>query len=133
MLFLEYCLPLNLYTFPIPIYIFLFLFSVQKEDYTEVDALVICLLTHGGNGYVDMTDDKMEINDILGYFKKDVCRSLVGKPKLLFVQVSNFKNQSIMPILVRWCIPLGIYINPLNAGNNCDNVHIAITHLKTHF
>ena len=46
------------------------------------------ILTHGEEGVVYGTDDKIEVKTLLEPFKGDKCRGLVGKPKIFFIQVS---------------------------------------------
>ncbi|KAK3097715.1 hypothetical protein FSP39_012400 [Pinctada imbricata] len=56
-------------------------------DHTHHSALVVCILSHGNNGVVYGKDGQgISIEDLLSYFKPDVCPSLTDKPKMFFIQ-----------------------------------------------
>ncbi|KAM6948212.1 caspase-8 [Aplochiton taeniatus] len=55
--------------------------------YTNEDALVVCVLSHGQVGCVFGTDGrKVPIRDLTRPFTSGHCHSLAGKPKLFFIQ-----------------------------------------------
>nr|6PDQ_A Chain A, Ancestral Effector Caspase-3/6/7 [Homo sapiens]6PDQ_D Chain D, Ancestral Effector Caspase-3/6/7 [Homo sapiens] len=60
--------------------------EVSKEDHSDSDCFVCVLLSHGEEGLVYGTDGKIEIQELTSLFKGDKCQSLVGKPKLFFIQ-----------------------------------------------
>ncbi|XP_071770306.2 caspase-3-like [Centroberyx gerrardi] len=62
------------------------LFSLSQEDHSGCASLVCVLLSHGDEGVIYGTDGTVELTKLTGYFKGDRCRSLVGKPKLFFIQ-----------------------------------------------
>uniref|UniRef100_UPI003AB00971 caspase-3-like n=1 Tax=Centroberyx gerrardi TaxID=166262 RepID=UPI003AB00971 len=62
------------------------LFSLSREDHSGCASLVCVLLSHGDEGVIYGTDGFVELTKLTGYFKGDRCRSLVGKPKLFFIQ-----------------------------------------------
>ena len=66
-----------------------FVLSVSKEDHSDADCFVCAILSHGEEGEVYGTNGKLKIEKIVGMFKGDVCESLVEKPKIFFIQVSN--------------------------------------------
>ncbi|RUS90572.1 hypothetical protein EGW08_001660 [Elysia chlorotica] len=57
-----------------------------KEDHTDRDCFVCVILSHGEEGYVYGTDDKIPIDELVMPFKGHKCPSLAGKPKLFFIQ-----------------------------------------------
>ncbi|XP_042349268.1 caspase-3b [Plectropomus leopardus] len=62
------------------------LLSASKEDHSECASFVCVLLSHGEEGMIYGTDGFEKFEELTKYFKGDRCRSLVGKPKLFFVQ-----------------------------------------------
>lgn len=63
-------------------------FAVSKEDHSNSASFVCVLLSHGEDGGLYGTDGFEKFENLTRYFKGDNCRSLVGKPKLFFIQVS---------------------------------------------
>jgi hypothetical protein len=60
---------------------------VAKQDHSENDCLLITIMTHGEkDGKVLSADGKFYVNEIWEHFIGDNCKSLIGKPKLFFVQ-----------------------------------------------
>ncbi|XP_034399623.1 caspase-3-like [Cyclopterus lumpus] len=60
--------------------------SVSKEDHSDSASFVCVLLSHGKEGVIYGTDGFEKLEDLTKCFKGDRCRSLVGKPKLFFIQ-----------------------------------------------
>ncbi|XP_051875610.1 caspase-7-like isoform X2 [Pristis pectinata] len=60
--------------------------SVAKNDHSQVAAFVCIFLSHGEEGLLYGTDGCVEIKKFTSIFRGDQCRSLVGKPKLFFIQ-----------------------------------------------
>uniref|UniRef100_A0AAY4B8N9 Caspase-3 n=1 Tax=Denticeps clupeoides TaxID=299321 RepID=A0AAY4B8N9_9TELE len=60
--------------------------SVSKEDHSQSASFVCVLLSHGEEGVIYGTDGVVELKELTRYFRGDQCRSLVGKPKLFFIQ-----------------------------------------------
>ncbi|CAF96609.1 unnamed protein product, partial [Tetraodon nigroviridis] len=60
--------------------------SAAKEDHSRCASFVCILLSHGDEGVLYGTDGPMEIKSLTSLFRGDRCRSLVGKPKLFFIQ-----------------------------------------------
>uniref|UniRef100_L7LY79 Putative caspase apoptotic cysteine protease n=1 Tax=Rhipicephalus pulchellus TaxID=72859 RepID=L7LY79_RHIPC len=60
--------------------------TLGKGDYSEVDCFVCCVLTHGGPDILYATDGKFPVSAVMEPFHDDVCPSLLGKPKLFFIQ-----------------------------------------------
>ncbi|XP_070544304.1 caspase-7-like [Ptychodera flava] len=60
--------------------------KVAKEDHSDRDCLAVAILTHGDEDTVYGRDGPIMVDQMLGYFRGDVCPTLVGKPKLFFIQ-----------------------------------------------
>ncbi|XP_056295972.1 caspase-3-like isoform X1 [Pseudoliparis swirei] len=60
--------------------------DVSKEDHSGSASFVCVLLSHGDEGVIYGTDGVEKLDDLTKWFKGDRCRSLVGKPKLFFIQ-----------------------------------------------
>uniref|UniRef100_A0AAY4B5T8 Caspase-3 n=1 Tax=Denticeps clupeoides TaxID=299321 RepID=A0AAY4B5T8_9TELE len=60
--------------------------TVSKEDHSQSASFVCVLLSHGEEGVIYGTDGVVELKELTRYFRGDQCRSLVGKPKLFFIQ-----------------------------------------------
>lgn len=66
------------------------LFSqVSKEDHSHSATFACVLLSHGDEGLIYGTDGPEKFENLTKYFKGDCCKTLVGKPKLFFIQVSE--------------------------------------------
>lgn len=62
------------------------LITVSKEDHSCYASFVCVLLSHGDEGVFFGTDGSVELKYLTSLFRGDRCRSLVGKPKLFFIQ-----------------------------------------------
>ncbi|XP_002737985.3 caspase-3-like, partial [Saccoglossus kowalevskii] len=61
--------------------------TISQTDHRDCDCLVIAILSHGDDGIVHGTDgESVAIESLTEYFHGDRCPSLVGKPKLFFIQ-----------------------------------------------
>uniref|UniRef100_A0A224YLA6 Caspase apoptotic cysteine protease n=1 Tax=Rhipicephalus zambeziensis TaxID=60191 RepID=A0A224YLA6_9ACAR len=60
--------------------------NLGKQDYSDDDCFVCCCLTHGDRNHLYGTDGKFSVDDIVKPFLDDACPSLIGKPKLFFIQ-----------------------------------------------
>lgn len=60
--------------------------AADDEFNLHSDCFVCVILTHGEEGVVYGTDDKIEVKTLLEPFKGDKCRGLIGKPKIFFIQ-----------------------------------------------
>ncbi|KAL5018848.1 hypothetical protein ScPMuIL_004570 [Solemya velum] len=60
--------------------------TTSKEDHSNADCFACAILSHGEEGHVFGTDAKVEIKSLLDNFKGNRCKTLVGKPKLFFIQ-----------------------------------------------
>ncbi|XP_056136555.1 caspase-3-like [Lampris incognitus] len=62
------------------------LYSVSQDDHSGCASFVCVLLSHGDEGLLYGTDGCVELKKLTGFFRGDRCLSLVGKPKLFFIQ-----------------------------------------------
>lgn len=60
--------------------------KLAREDFSDHDCLVICVLTHGEANYLYAKDDKYCIEYLFDSFKSDKCKTLAGKPKIFVIQ-----------------------------------------------
>ncbi|XP_029909300.1 caspase-3a [Myripristis murdjan] len=60
--------------------------AVSKEDHSCSASFVCVLLSHGDEGVFFGTDASIELKSLTSLFRGDRCKSLVGKPKLFFIQ-----------------------------------------------
>uniref|UniRef100_A0A671K720 Caspase-3 n=1 Tax=Sinocyclocheilus anshuiensis TaxID=1608454 RepID=A0A671K720_9TELE len=60
--------------------------KVSKEDHSKSAMFACVLLSHGDDGRIFGTDDCIELKELIALFRGDRCKSLVGKPKLFFIQ-----------------------------------------------
>ncbi|KAM4702747.1 caspase-7 [Rhinophrynus dorsalis] len=62
------------------------LYDVAQQDHSNSACFACILLSHGEEGMIYGTDGAMPIKTLTSLFRGDKCRSLVGKPKLFFIQ-----------------------------------------------
>ncbi|XP_062859128.1 caspase-7 isoform X3 [Trichomycterus rosablanca] len=60
--------------------------EASEEDHSNSACFACILLSHGEEGMIYGTDGVMPIKNLTSLFRGDVCKSLVGKPKLFFIQ-----------------------------------------------
>ncbi|TDH07901.1 hypothetical protein EPR50_G00111250 [Perca flavescens] len=60
--------------------------SASKEDHSKSASFACVLLSHGNEGVIYGTDGFEKLEELTKYFKGGRCKSLVGKPKLFFIQ-----------------------------------------------
>lgn len=60
--------------------------GVSKEDHSRSASFICVLLSHGDEGVFFGTDGSVEFKYLTSLFRGDRCKSLVGKPKLFFIQ-----------------------------------------------
>lgn len=67
--------------------------EVASIDYKQFDCLLVAILTHGVKGKLYGTDGaEIPVEDLTTLFNGDNCRSLVGKPKVFFLQACRGGN-----------------------------------------
>ncbi|KAM8876462.1 caspase-7 isoform 2-T2 [Synchiropus picturatus] len=60
--------------------------TASEEDHSNSSCFACILLSHGEEGMIYGTDGSMPIKSMTSLFRGDKCKSLVGKPKLFFIQ-----------------------------------------------
>ncbi|CAI5658862.1 caspase-7 isoform X1 [Oreochromis niloticus] len=65
--------------------------EASEEDHSDSSCFACILLSHGEEGMIYGTDGAMPIKTMTSLFRGDKCKSLVGKPKLFFIQVIDEK------------------------------------------
>ncbi|OCT71262.1 hypothetical protein XELAEV_18034239mg [Xenopus laevis] len=60
--------------------------TVAQQDHKDSACFACIFLSHGEEGLIYGTDGAMPIKVLTTLFRGDNCRSLVGKPKLFFIQ-----------------------------------------------
>ncbi|XP_026216224.1 caspase-3a [Anabas testudineus] len=60
--------------------------AVSKENHSSSASFICVLLSHGDEGVFFGTDGSIELKFLTSLFRGDRCKSLVGKPKLFFIQ-----------------------------------------------
>ncbi|XP_050984147.1 caspase-3-like isoform X1 [Labeo rohita] len=60
--------------------------EVSREDHSHSAMFVCVLLSHGVEKMIFGTDSCIELKELFALFRGDRCKSLVGKPKLFFIQ-----------------------------------------------
>ncbi len=60
---------------------------MSKEDHSQSDCIVVCILTHGEQSILWGRDEKYLTDKVFNYFKGDQCPTLASKPKIFFIQV----------------------------------------------
>ncbi|XP_056385843.1 caspase-7 [Hyla sarda] len=62
------------------------LYNVAQQNHSDSACFACILLSHGEEGQIYGTDGAMAIKTLTTLFRGDKCKSLVGKPKLFFIQ-----------------------------------------------
>ncbi|XP_036372443.1 caspase-3-like isoform X2 [Megalops cyprinoides] len=62
------------------------LFAASRDDHSQSASFVCVLLSHGDEGILFGTDGSVELKALTSLFRGDRCTTLVGKPKLFFIQ-----------------------------------------------
>ncbi|KAH9518589.1 Caspase-7 [Bulinus truncatus] len=60
--------------------------KVASLDHSDSSCFMCVILSHGEEGYVFGTDEKISIDQLVFPFKGHRCKSLAGKPKIFFIQ-----------------------------------------------
>ncbi|EEC17453.1 caspase, apoptotic cysteine protease, putative, partial [Ixodes scapularis] len=71
-----------------------------NEDHSRSDCFVCCILSHGDKDVIFGTDGKFPVDSVLEPFRGDKCPSLVGKPKLFFIQASSRLHSHLLHAIV---------------------------------
>jgi len=65
------------------------IFSEAKRDHSDEDCLAIVVLTHGKSDTLFAHDGEYPTKTLWNAFTADRCPTLLGKPKLFFIQVQH--------------------------------------------
>lgn len=66
------------------------------DDHKNCASFVCVLLSHGDDGIFFGIDGSVELKYLTSLFRGNRCRSLVGKPKLFFIQVGFRSHPFVM-------------------------------------
>lgn len=62
-------------------------FLASRSDFTDHDCILMVILSHGKEGlHIAAHDSEYNLASIFHYFKESQCPTLMGKPKLFFIQ-----------------------------------------------
>uniref|UniRef100_A0A4W5L9Q9 Caspase-8 n=1 Tax=Hucho hucho TaxID=62062 RepID=A0A4W5L9Q9_9TELE len=79
--------------------------ELGARSHVQADALVVCVLSHGEKGCVFGTDGGgVPIRSLTQPFTSEQCPSLMGKPKLFFIQAcqgKGFQGGALLPTSIR--------------------------------
>ncbi|XP_069961870.1 caspase-3 isoform X1 [Bactrocera oleae] len=73
--------------------------SVATEDHSQYDCFVLVVMTHGDKGKVCAADDFYSTEELWEPLLGDNCPTLLGKPKLFFIQACRGKRIQ-QPVLI---------------------------------
>ncbi len=74
--------------------------EIRRYDHQQYDAFICCILTHGKLNEVYGSDGlSIPIQELTGLFNGFKCHTLIGKPKLFFIQAcqGNVKQPGVRP------------------------------------
>jgi len=79
--------------------------EADHKAHQSADSFVVCVTSHGGNGYFNTADNqRMTIKDLTTYFDGSHCRALSGKPKLFVIDACRggtypvqLRHQKMLP------------------------------------
>uniref|UniRef100_A0A0X3Q1V8 Caspase-3 n=1 Tax=Schistocephalus solidus TaxID=70667 RepID=A0A0X3Q1V8_SCHSO len=60
--------------------------NVSCQDHSHFDSFVCVVLSHGSDGIIYASDGYLPADNLISFFRGDRCPSLVGKPKMFFIQ-----------------------------------------------
>ena len=66
--------------------------AVGRVDHHGADCFVLIILSHGDGDGVYGIDGVIDLDKLIGQIKGQRCPSLVGKPKLIFIQVTAMNS-----------------------------------------
>lgn len=67
--------------------------SYQSMDHNNKDCFICCILSHGDKGIIYGSDGReAPIYELTSYFTGSKCPSLLGKPKIFFIQACQGYN-----------------------------------------
>ena len=75
--------------------LFILYLSAANYDHSDCDCFGCAILSHGIEGRIYATDGMLSLDVLTGPFRGDRCTTLVGKPKLFFIQVRVCLTETI--------------------------------------
>ncbi|XP_070545032.1 caspase-7-like [Ptychodera flava] len=60
--------------------------KLSSKDHSDSDCVAVAILSHGDDGIIYGTDGTTRVEELTEYFSGENCKTLVGKPKLFFLQ-----------------------------------------------
>ncbi|XP_076640010.1 caspase-1-like isoform X2 [Colletes latitarsis] len=60
--------------------------QAAEDDHRDADCLIVAAMSHGESGYLFTSDDTYLVEMLWDSFTADKCTTLIGKPKLFFIQ-----------------------------------------------
>ncbi|XP_050098687.1 caspase-like isoform X2 [Anopheles aquasalis] len=66
--------------------------EIASEDHTHNDCLVVVVMTHGEQGVLFAADAEYKVDRLWECFIGEACPTLLGKPKLFFIQACRGKK-----------------------------------------
>ncbi len=67
----------------------LYISAAMGTDHSDCDCIMCIFLTHGDDGVIYGKDGTLPIQAFFDVFRGENCPSLVGKPKIFLVQVTD--------------------------------------------
>lgn len=68
--------------------------AMSDRDHSRYDSFICCILSHGEEGRIFGADSRpVDLKDMTGLIKGTLCRTLVDKPKLFFVQACRGEGE----------------------------------------
>lgn len=71
---------------------FSILLPVSVEDFSNDDCLLFIAMSHGEEGVLYCKDGTVAVDELVCRLKGVMCPTLVGKPKLFFIQVCIYHH-----------------------------------------
>nr|AOR82885.1 caspase-6 [Apostichopus japonicus] len=71
------------------------LYQVSKLDHSDSDCFLCAFLTHGDDGVIYGRDGTTELQELFDLFRGEKCPSLVGKPKVFFIQACRGEQHEV--------------------------------------
>ncbi|XP_068182393.1 caspase-7-like isoform X1 [Antennarius striatus] len=99
--------------------------SVSQEDHRDSASLACVLLSHGDEGLVYGTDGPEKFENLTRFFKGDRCMSLLGKPKLFFIQLLlSQRRDPFTPSVVPGDVLSGHPLSVVHCGHTVKRVDL---------
>ena len=77
----------------------LFFSAVGQADHQDADCFVLIILSHGAEDGVYGIDGVINPDELIEPIKGDNCPGLIGKPKLIFIEVTNRLSSDVISVM----------------------------------